>query len=199
MIRSRPPRPPRDWQAIHAALGRPAAIRTPAQIRELMDARARKLAARPALALTDQLALARFELAGERYAIELAWVHEVVRLTDYAPVPGTPPWIVGLTCVRSDIVAVIDLRALFGLAAAGLTDQSRLVLIGDGEIEFGFLVDRALGTVELAMASVLPASAGVTASAGACVRGVTTDATIVLDGKALLFDPRLVIDQTEGM
>jgi purine-binding chemotaxis protein CheW len=164
-----------------------------------MDARARRLAVPPGAAIEDQLALAVFELASERYAIELRWVHEVARVADYTPVPGTPEHLVGLTSVRGDVFAVIDLRKLFGLATPALSDQTRLVLLGDRTPELGVLMDRALGTTMLAASSVLPAPPGVVGTAAGCVRGVTADATVVLDGSALLMDPRLVIDQTEGM
>ena len=189
---------PPDWEAIRAAVARSTATKTPAQVRAIMNARARKLAARPAPATGDQLALAIFELAGERYAVELRWVHEVARLTDYTPVPGTPDYIVGLTSLRGEILAVIDLRRLFELTTSGLGDQSRLVVLGDRHGEFGILVDRALGAATIPAAGVLVTPPGIARTARSCVRGVTEDALIVLDGKALLSDPRLVIDQSEG-
>jgi purine-binding chemotaxis protein CheW len=164
-----------------------------------MDARARKLARRPeAPATGEQLAVAVFQLASERYAIELRWICEVVRLTDYTPVPGTPDYIVGLTNLRGEIVAVVDLRRLFGLATPGLSDLSRLVVLGETRGELGVLVDSAHGTTAFSATDVLAAPAGVGEIAGACIRGVTRDAMIVLDGQALLADQRLVIDQAEG-
>ena len=198
MTRPRPERPPRDWEAIRAAIMRPAATRTPEHAREIMKARAHKLAARTASSVSEQLALAVFELAHERYAIELRWIREVVRITAYTPVPGTPAHIAGLTSIRGDIVAVVDLRTLFGLTTPGLGEHSRLVLIGDDGADLGILVDRALGTISLAASEVLAAPPGVVGSAGLCVRGVSRNAMIVLDGEAVLKDPRLVIEQTEG-
>lgn len=198
MTRPAGPRPPRDWAAVRAAIAAPASGRTAEQIRALMDARARRLAVPPGATIEDQLALAVFELASERYAIELRWVHEVARVADYTPVPGTPEHFVGLTSVRGNVFAVIDLRKLFGLETSALSDRTRLVLLGDRAPELGVLMDRALGTATLAASSVLPAPPGVVGTAAACVRGVTADATVVLDGSALLMDPRLVIDQTEG-
>lgn len=198
MTRRAGPRPPRDWAAVRAAVAAPVSGRTAEQVRAVMDARARRLAARPANPVEDQLAVAVFELASERYAIELRWVHEVARVLDYTPVPGTPEHFVGLTSVRGDVFAVIDLRRLFGLAASALTDRTRLVLLGDRGPELGVLMDRALGAAALPASSVAPAPPGVVGTAAACVRGVTADATVVLDGGALLRDPRLVIDQTEG-
>ncbi len=199
MTRTRSARPPHDWDAVRAAVARSSSVRTPEQARAIMDARARKLAARPEAMAEERLALAIFELANERYAVELRWIHEVSRVTEYTPVPGTPEHFVGLTSVRGDVFAVFDLRRLLGLAAPGMTDRTRLVLLGDHVPELGVLMDRELGTVALPVSSVLAAPPGVLGSAASCVRGVTRDAMVILDGGALLMDPRLVIDQTEGM
>jgi len=201
MTRRRLDRRQIDWDAIRAELARASTetARTPERARAIMDARARKLAQRPAPPATaEQLALAVFQLASERYAIELRWIREVVRLTDYTPVPGTPDSIVGLTNLRGEIVAVVDLRRLFQLATPGLSDLSRLVVLGEIRGELGVLVDSAHGTTTISAADVLAAPPGVAGIAGACVRGVTRDAMIVLDGQALLADQRLVIDQVEG-
>jgi purine-binding chemotaxis protein CheW len=191
----------RDWDAIRAGLARAGGepARSPERAKAIMDARARKLARRPeAPAMAEQLALAMFQLASERYALELRWIREVARLADYTPVPGTPDHIVGLTNLRGEIVTVVDLRRLFGLVTPGLSDLSRLVVLGDTRAEFGVLVDSAHGTTTISVTDVLAAPAGVAGIAGACVRGVTRDAVIVLDGQALLADQRLVIDQAEG-
>jgi purine-binding chemotaxis protein CheW len=201
MTRRRLDRGPVDWDAIRAGLARASTetARTPERAKAIMDARARKLARRPqAPATAEPLALAVFQLASERYAIELRWIREVVRLTDYTPIPGTPDYLVGLTNLRGEIVAVVDLRRLFRLPTPGLSDLSRLVVLGETRREFGVLVDSAHGTTAISATDVLAAPAGVAGIAGACVRGVTRDAMIVLDGQALLADQRLVIDQTEG-
>lgn len=201
MTRRRLDRGPVDGDAIRAELARASTetARTPERAKAIMDARARKLARRPeAPATGEQLELAVLQLAGERYAIELRWIREVARLTDHTPVPGTPDYIVGLTNLRGEIVAVVDLRRLFRLATPGLSDLSRLVVLGEARGELGVLVDSAHGTTTISATDVLAAPAGVAGNAGPCVRGVTRDAMIVLDGQALLADQRLVIDQAEG-
>ena len=106
-----------------------------------MEERARRLA-RPAAEVRgsgDTLEIVVFGLASERYAVENRYVREVVRLADLAPVPGAPEFMAGVTNLRGEILAVVDLRRFFGVPARGITDTSRVVVLGADEAEFGVL------------------------------------------------------------
>jgi len=168
----------------------------PEEIRAILEKRARALA-RPlesATATSGRVELMSFELAGERYAIEARFVREVVRLTDFVRVPGLPDFVVGVTNVRGEIVAIIDIRRFFGLAARGLTDLSRLVVLGEEAMEFAILADRMHEVTELAVEGLLPPPATIRGAGRVFLRGVTATGLILLDGAVLMRDPRLVID-----
>ncbi|MBN2887372.1 MAG: chemotaxis protein CheW, partial [Chromatiaceae bacterium] len=51
-----------------------------------------------------------FSLADETYAIDVLQVQEVLKLTEIAPVPGVPDYILGIINLRGDVVTVIDAR-----------------------------------------------------------------------------------------
>jgi purine-binding chemotaxis protein CheW len=160
---------------------------------ELLSARARQLA-RVADAPSRAgavLELVGFVLAGERYGIESRFVREVARLTRFTPVPGTPPFVLGVTNLRGEILALFDLRTLLGIVAEGVTDLGRIVVLGEHRREFGLLADAASEILSLPAASLAPTE---TAWGRAYVRGVSPDGVIVLSGEALLSDPRLTID-----
>jgi purine-binding chemotaxis protein CheW len=165
----------------------------PEAARELLVARARQLSQvpdEPARA-GQLLELVGFELAGERYGIESRFVLEVARLTRFTPVPGTPPFVLGVTNLRGEILALFDLRSLLGIVAEGVTDLGRIVVLGESRREFGFLADVASEVLSVPVASLAQTQ---TAWGRAYVRGVTPDGLIVLSGEALLKDPRLTID-----
>jgi purine-binding chemotaxis protein CheW len=194
-----------DWQQAHARLARAArALRealdpTPERQRALLQERARALA-RPAAekpAASDLLHLVTFALGAERYALEACHVREVVRFTEYTPVPGTPPFLVGVCNLRGEILAVIDLRHFFGIAVRGVTDLSRILVLGGDRAEFGVLADAAHEVVAVRTADVLEPPATVAGIGREYLRGVTGDALIVLDGGVLLQDRRLFNDQAE--
>ena len=94
-------------------------------------------------ALGEVLELVGFVLAGERYGIESRFVREVARLTRFTPVPGTPAFVLGVTNLRGEILALFDLRHLLGIVTEGVTDLGRIVVLGEHRREFGLLADAA--------------------------------------------------------
>jgi purine-binding chemotaxis protein CheW len=160
-----------------------------------LDARARELA-RPLLstkALSTQLELVSFVLAGERYAIETRHVSQVLKLRDLIRLPGAPEHWLGLTNLSGEVLAVFDLRVLLELPRTHLGDMSRLFVLGNGSPELGLLADRVDEISWLDPAEVLPPAESLSALARVFVRGVTRHAVVVLDGHVLLHDPRLFL------
>jgi purine-binding chemotaxis protein CheW len=158
----------------------------------VLEARARQLARVPDAPSRpgEVLELVGFVLAGERYGIESRFVREVVRLTRFTPVPGTPPFVLGVTSLRGEILALFDLRHLLGAVAEGVTDLGRIVVIGESRREFGLLADFASEILYVPGTSLAQPEA---AWGRTYLQGVTPDGVIVLSGEALLNDPRLTI------
>ena len=165
----------------------------PEGAREVLQARARQLARVPEepSRAGEVLELVGFVLAGERYAIESRFVREVARLSRFTPVPGTPAFVLGVTNLRGEILALFDLRHLLDVVPEGVTDLGRIVVLGEHRREFGLLADAASEILSIPGASLVPTE---TAWARAYVRGVSPDGVVVLSGEALLNDPRLTID-----
>jgi purine-binding chemotaxis protein CheW len=192
-----------DWAAVRRRLARAAAASagdarlSPERARAVMDERARALSRVPLEPTAAVLALkvVVFDIAGECYAIETALVREVVRLAGLTPLPGAPDFLAGVTNLRGQILPVIDLRELFGVPGEGAAEPSRVLVLGDGRAEIGVLAETlhevaALPEERVREPAVPPAGIG-----RDCLRGVTPEGLVVLDGAALLRDPRLFIDQ----
>ena len=139
--------------------------------------------------------VAAFTLASERYAVEVGFVREVVRLAELTLVPGTPDFVMGLTTLRGEVLAIFDLRRLLGVPVRGVTDLSRVVVLGAERAEFGVLADTIIGLVDLDVGEVLEPAASLVGRGRSLVRGVTRDALVLLDGAALLGDSSLYIEQ----
>ena len=194
-----------DWSALRARLARAqlaveeSCRLSPAQARAILEERALALARVPAAAApaAEVIEVITFALADEAYALETCHVREVVRLTEYTPLPGAPPFLVGVVNLRGEILAVMDLRPFFGMRGQALTDLSRVLVLGGERPEFGVVADAAHEVRTLRRDEILepPASAG--GPGREYVRGVTAAALIVLDGAALLQDGRLFIEQDE--
>ena len=195
------PRAPIDWPSVRARLEQATAATdealnpSPMRAKKIMDDRARALArvlapARPSDAYLDVVV---FGLGKERYAIEARLVREVRRLSDFTPVPGTPEFVLGVTNLRGAVVAIIDLHRFFNIPRDGVTDLSRLILLGKVRGEFAILADETHSQTEIAIEDILPPPGDVSGIGRGYVRGVTGEALIILDGMALLGDQRLVV------
>lgn len=90
-----------------------------------------------------------FRLSDETYGINVMHVQEVLRITEIAPVPGAPDYVLGIINLRGNVVTVIDTRRRFGLMPVDTDDSSRIVIIESDEQVVGILVDSVAEVVEL--------------------------------------------------
>ncbi|VAW81902.1 Positive regulator of CheA protein activity (CheW) [hydrothermal vent metagenome] len=95
-----------------------------------------------------------FRLAGETYGINVMQVQEVLRVSEIAPVPGAPHYVLGIINLRGNVVTVVDTRIRLGLTTSELTDSTRIVIIEAAEHVVGILVDCVAEVVDLAMSEV---------------------------------------------
>lgn len=194
---------PLDWQQVRRRLEQAAredgSRLSPERARAVLEERARLLARAPAQAprAAEVVEVITFAVAGERYAVAARHVREVVRLSEPTPLPGAPAFLAGVINVRGEIVAVFDLRPLFGLAGGAEGGPSRVLLLGGERVEFGLLADAVHEVLPLRVEDVLPPPEAVAGAAREYLRGLTAEGLVVLDGARLLQDQRLVIDMGE--
>ena len=199
---ARKEKPATDWQATlrqrldvaGESLGREL---TPAEEREILHARAQALAREPlqAGAEGERLEVLEFLLAYETYGIEMSCVRETLPLHDLTPVPCTSPFVLGLVGVRGQILSVIDIRKFFDLPEKGLADLNKVIILHDEGMEFGILADAVLGVRTIPLAELQPSLPTLTGVREEYLRGVTNERLVVLDGKKLLNDRRLVVHE----
>ena len=90
-----------------------------------------------------------FRLDGETYGINVMQVQEVLRMTEIAPVPGAPDYVIGIINLRGNVVTVIDTRKRFGLMPTEADDSTRIVIIESDNNIVGILVDSVAEVVNL--------------------------------------------------
>ncbi|OGT19963.1 MAG: chemotaxis protein CheW [Gammaproteobacteria bacterium RBG_16_57_12] len=91
-----------------------------------------------------------FRLGKEVYGINVLQVQEVLKVTEIAPVPGAPDYVLGIVNLRGNVVTVIDTRKRFGLAPAEIDPNlARIVIIESDNQVVGMLVDSVSEVVEL--------------------------------------------------
>jgi purine-binding chemotaxis protein CheW len=184
-----------DWDSARAQLERSARALaegdTAARADEILRARARRLARPPSdegAGAADLLQIIGFRLAGERHAIEITYLREVVAAFRVTPVPRAPHFVLGVSSLRGEVLSVFDLAPRLGLKAAPATPAARLLVLGRERAELGIVVEAVEAVTTLARGELALPSRRVP-----YIRGVTRQAQIMLDGAALLDDPELVV------
>lgn len=90
-----------------------------------------------------------FRLEYEIYGINVMLVQEVLRITDIAPVPGAPNYVIGIINLRGNVVTVIDTRMRFGLPPKEMDDSTRIVIIESENLTVGIVVDSVSEVVDI--------------------------------------------------
>jgi purine-binding chemotaxis protein CheW len=102
-----------------------------------------------------------FELATGIYALPVILLRELAEAPAITPLPLVPEWIRGLTQLRGDVLAVVDLLPFLG--GEPLPDQAsnRLLVVGGqaGGAQAGILVPRVLGTAAVPLGDLAPPTA----------------------------------------
>ena len=133
--------------------------------------------------------LVTFRLGGETYGVDVMNVQEVLRITEIAPVPGAPDYVLGIINLRGNVVTVVDTRARFGLPSSETDDASRIVIVESENQVVGILVDSVAEVVELNQSEIdVPPNVG-NEDSGRYVLGVAnreSDLLIVIDLDKLL-------------
>ena len=101
------------------------------------------------MVLPQVATLCLFELAGITYALPAAQVQEFVRMVAITPLPSAPPVIAGFINLRSEIIAVVNLRQRFGLPAAHPELSDFLLIAQTTNRKVALWVDNALGVSQL--------------------------------------------------
>lgn len=139
-----------------------------------------------------------FRLGSERFALSSAVAREVLRLPRLVRVPRVAGHIRGVINLRGQIVAVTDLRPLFGLAGDETSPASQLIVVEAAGLQTALLTDRVEGIRTLDLATVEPVTEGLVgfprdAAEGqiACEDGLL----ILLDLENILARPEFTVDQ----
>lgn len=90
---------------------------------------------------TGACKLITVELGEQLLGIDVADVHDVIRLTAISRVPLAPKWVAGVMNLRGRIVTAIDLRARFGMPARPAGKAAMCVVIEYRGEPYGLIVD----------------------------------------------------------
>ena len=135
-----------------------------------------------------------FKLDDEVYGINVMQVQEVLRLTEIAPVPGAPDYVMGIVNLRGNVVTVIDTRKRFGLLPKEPDDSTRIVIIEVDNQVIGTLVDSVAEVVNLRTSEIETApNLGEDNESSKYIQGVHSDGDNIL----ILIDVNKMLSESE--
>ena len=193
-----------DWQEVYKRLElaqqtiEHGIIRTREENKKILRDRAVILAREPEKEDDDDkehIEVIEFILAYETYCIESSYVSEIYPLSEITPLPGTPPFVLGIVNIHGQILSIIDLKNFFELPEKGLTDLNKIIIIRNDTMEFGILADVVLGIRKLAIAeieAVLPTLTGIRTQ---YLKGVTRERMAILNAIKILSDENITISE----
>ena len=131
-----------------------------------------------------------FSVAGTRYALEMGNVIEVGPVPPVTPLPQVPAWLLGVSNLRGDILAVLDLRRFFGHTPATSGRDRMLVLRAPtSQLTAGLVVDQVHGAGAVDPATIQPPTAPVEGPVQRFLQGVAEHGErllAILDSERLL-------------
>jgi purine-binding chemotaxis protein CheW len=141
----------------------------------------------------DERQLVVFQLGAEFYGVEIARVHEIIRLQTVTRVPRAPVFVEGVINLRGKVIPVVDLRRRFGLPLADHTRASRIVVVELGDQVVGVVVDGVSEVLRVNGATVEPPSPVVAGVDSEYIHGIAK-----LDERlVILLDLDRVLAQTD--
>ncbi|HJV91449.1 MAG TPA: chemotaxis protein CheW [Holophagaceae bacterium] len=108
--------------------------------------------------ISEDRAFVTFSLGGESFGIALEQVEEILEIPAVTKVPDAPDYVLGVICLREQVLPLVDLTAV--LAVQGLQEERQsemVVLVSFGETAIGIVVDRIQEILRVTPDKLLPA------------------------------------------
>lgn len=134
-----------------------------------------------------------FRLGEENYGVNVMQVQEVLRVSEIAPVPGAPDYVLGIINLRGNVVSVLDTRCRFGLPDHATDDASRIIIIELDAQTIGILVDSVAEVEDVRSGEVDSAPAVGNEDAARYIGGVVSRK----DGLLILVDVQRLLNEQE--
>lgn len=101
-----------------------------------------------------------FQIAGERYGVDILHVKEILQFDNITPVPMMPESIAGVINLRGNIVSVVDLAARFNHQLSRKTARTCIVIVElaleHESFDIGIMVDLVNEVLEIQQENLEP-------------------------------------------
>jgi len=105
----------------------------------------------------DIVQLVGFIIGDEEYAVPILAIQEIIKPFPWTRVPQVPKYVVGVFNMRGSVIPLIDLRLKFGLQGKKQSDETRFIVMRDGDDIAGFVIDRLTMAIRIKKTDIGPA------------------------------------------
>jgi purine-binding chemotaxis protein CheW len=130
-------------------------------------------------------------IQGEVYALPVDSLVNVYEDANIVPVPCTPSYVSGIANVRGRIVPVFDLADLLNLSADINHEKATLIVATDELVTLAFCVNQVGDILTIASREFGLVHGS---NRDEYIQGVLSDGTALVHIKAILSDPRLIVN-----
>ncbi len=113
-----------------------------------------------------------FVLDKEEYALDIAFIREIIKPREITDIPRVPGFILGIISLRGIIIPVFDLKQRLKLGKVEISDVSRIIVSQVEDRIVGLLVDNISQVVQLSTRTIEPPPAVLTGIDRELVEGV---------------------------
>jgi purine-binding chemotaxis protein CheW len=113
-----------------------------------------------------------FELGTETYGLDIATVHEIIRMQPITKVPKAPFYVEGVINLRGRVIPVIDIGKKFGFEKTEEAKNNRIVVIKIKDTTLGIIVDAVTEVIRVPVESIDPVSDIVTSGQSDYLMGI---------------------------
>ena len=123
--------------------------------------------------------------------MEIRYITEIIGVQPITQVPFMPPYIKGIINLRGKIIPVMDVRLRFKKEARGYDGRTCIIVLDDGEITMGVIVDGVSEVISLSEDDIEtpPELGGHGSKYTKGVGKVGSSVKLLLDCQKLLTDP----------
>lgn len=132
--------------------------------------------------VTTEKQMVLFELGSEIYGLDIATVHEIIRMQPITRVPKAPFYVEGVINLRGKVIPVIDMGKRFGLEKVERAKNNRIVVVNINDTILGIIVDAVTEVIRIPTESIEPVSDIITAAKSDYLMGIAklTDKMVIL-------------------
>jgi len=106
--------------------------------------------------LDDVVQLVGFVIGDEEYAVPILSIQEIIKPISWTRVPQVPKYVLGVFNLRGSVIPLIDLRTKFGLSPKKQSEDTRFIVMRNGDDVAGFVIDRLTMAIRIKKENVGP-------------------------------------------